>query len=76
MRLRTVHGRAHILDKTVDYLEGLSCGSPKLILREPIQPLQDRLNIPLSEKFLYKFYCAKVRKLSLQRECTHSVVVA
>jgi hypothetical protein len=53
----TVHDHTHILEKTVDYLESLSGSSFSLVLRQPVQPLQDRLDILLSEKFLYKFDC-------------------
>jgi hypothetical protein len=64
--IRTTHDHARILDETVDYLEGLSCSSPNLFLRESVQPLQDRVDILLSEKSLYKFYCVALRKPSLQ----------
>jgi hypothetical protein len=51
--LLTVHDHPHILDETVDNLEGLSCGNPSLVLRESVESLQDRIDVLLS--FLYKF---------------------
>jgi hypothetical protein len=71
--LLTVHDHARILDETVDDLESLSCGSPSLVLRESVQPLQDRLDILLSEKFLYKFDCVMLSKIARQREWTHLI---
>ncbi len=46
-----------MLDKTVDNFEGLSNGRPTLILGQPIQPLDRRLDIPLSPKLPHKFLC-------------------
>ena len=57
--LLTVHGCAHILGETVDDFESLSCGRQSLILRESVQPLQDFLDVLLSENLLYKFDCAE-----------------
>jgi len=57
--LLTVHGCAHILGETVDDFESLSCGRQSLILRELVQPLQDCLDVLLSENLLYKFDCAE-----------------
>jgi hypothetical protein len=37
--LLTVHNDPHILDKTVDNLEGLSCSDPSLVLRESVESL-------------------------------------
>jgi hypothetical protein len=38
--LLTVHDHVHILDKTVDDLESLTCSSPSLIVRKSIQSLE------------------------------------
>jgi hypothetical protein len=68
VRLSTVHDHPHVLDETVDD-----------ILREPVEALQDRLNILIS--FLYKFDCialskgnAGVRADSLDRSCLSCLV--
>jgi len=53
--LLTVHDHPPILDKTVDDLQGLHCGSASLVLREPVEPLQHRQNVALS--FLYECDC-------------------
>jgi len=74
--LLTVHDRAHILDETVDDLEDLSCGCPSLILRESVQPLQDRFDVLLSENPLHKFDYVAVSKATRQREKTHLIVPA
>ena len=37
--------------------KGLGCGSTSFVVRESVQPLQDRLDIFLSENFLHKFDC-------------------
>jgi hypothetical protein len=74
----TLHELPHVLNETVDDLESLGCGSPNLILRESVQPLQDRLDVLLPEKFLYKFDFVVLSKVSRpsQREHTHSIVAA
>ncbi len=41
----TVNHISHILKKTIDDLEGLRRSYPSLILGEPIQPLQYRLDV-------------------------------
>jgi hypothetical protein len=46
-----------MLDKTAHNLEGLSPGCPSLIKSEPVQPLQDSLDLILSEKFFDEFSC-------------------
>jgi hypothetical protein len=45
----------------MDDLKSLSRGSPSFVLRESVQPLEDRLDIPLSEKFLHKLYCVALK---------------
>ncbi len=81
MYLLTIHDHAHILDETVNYVECLTCGSPSLVLRESVQPLQDGLDIILSEGFLHKFDCAALSKVKtsarkdpLDRPCLSSLV--
>ena len=76
MHLLTIHDHAHILDETVNDLKCLTCGSPSLILRESVQPLQDGLDVILSESFLHKFDCAALSKVRHQRERTHLIVPA
>ena len=35
----TVHGLPHTLEKTVNDLQSLSCGSPSLVLGQSVDPL-------------------------------------
>ena len=56
MDFLTVHHDPHILEKTVDNLEGLHCSYPSLILGESAKPLDYRFDVLLSKK-LDKFYC-------------------
>jgi len=74
--LLTFHDHTHILDKTMDDFESLSGGSSSLIPSESVQPLQDRLNVLLSEKFLHKFDCVGLRNILRQQDETHSIVPA
>ena len=60
----------------MDDLESLSGGSANLVTSESVQPLQDRLNVLLSEKFLHKFDCVWLRKILNQQDVTHSIVPA
>ena len=76
MRLLTIDDHAHILDEAVEDLECLSCGSSSFVLRESVQPLQDRLNALLLEKVLYRFDCVLLSNITLRRERTHSTVAA
>ena len=58
MDLLTVNDILHILEKTIDNLEGLCRGYPSLILREPIQSLKYRLDVLTPEKLLLdKRFC-------------------
>jgi hypothetical protein len=52
----TVLNDPHILDKTVDNLEGLHCGDPSLILGESAKPSDYRFDVLLSKKS-NEFYC-------------------
>jgi hypothetical protein len=61
--LLTVHHHPHILDKTVDNLEGLRRCYPSLIQGKSIQPLDDRFDILLSKKLLDKFFCVAVSQV-------------
>jgi hypothetical protein len=72
----TVHNLRHILDEAIHNLEGLSCGSPGLVPRETVQPLQNRRDFLLSEDLLYKFDCYALRKVKRQREPTYLIVPA
>jgi hypothetical protein len=56
----TVRDHPHILDETVNNLEGLSCGNPSLVSRQSVKPLQDCLDILLSLR--YKFDCIAMNK--------------
>jgi hypothetical protein len=54
----TVDDIPHILEKTIDDLEGLRSGYPTLIFSEPIQPLKYRVDVlPPEEFILYKRFC-------------------
>jgi hypothetical protein len=55
--LPTVNNIPHILEKTIDDLEGLRRGHPSLILSEPIQPLKYRLDVVLPEELLDNRFC-------------------
>jgi hypothetical protein len=56
--LLTVNHIPHILEKTIDDLEGLRRSHPSLILSEPIQPLKYRLDVPPPEELLLdKGFC-------------------
>jgi hypothetical protein len=68
--LLTVHDRPHILDETVDNLEGLSCSNPRLVLRESVESLQDRLDVLIS--FRDEFDWIALSKATPQREPTHT----
>jgi hypothetical protein len=68
----TVYGHPHIPEETVDDLESLSCGSPSLVLGEPVESLQDRLDVILS--ILEEFDYVALSKATRQREWTHSTV--
>ena len=76
MSFLTVHELLHILDETVDDPESLSRGSPSLVLRESVQPLQDRLNVLVPEKILHKFDCNVLSKVVRQRKNTHLTAAA
>ena len=56
----TIHDDPHIqdLDETVDDFESLCCSSPSLILREPVQPLQDSFDV----SFPRKIHCTELSK--------------
>jgi hypothetical protein len=74
--LLTVHDLCHGLDKVVDDLESLSSSSPSLVLRETVQPLQDCLEVLLSDSLLYKFDYDALNKAARQQERTHLIVPA
>jgi hypothetical protein len=58
VNLLTVNHIPHILEKTIDDLEGLRRSHPSLILSEPIQPLKYRLDVlPPEELLLDKRFC-------------------
>jgi hypothetical protein len=50
--LLTVNHVPHILEKTIDDLEGLRRSYPGFILSEPIQPLKYRLDVLPPKKLL------------------------
>ena len=68
MRLLTIHDHPHTLDEAVNNLESLNCCSSSLVLRESVKPLQDRLDIVLSEGFLYEFDYVALSRVTRQRE--------
>jgi hypothetical protein len=56
--LLTVNHTLHILEKTIDDLEGLRRSHPSLILSEPIQPLKYSLDVLAPEELLLdKRFC-------------------
>jgi len=61
--LLTVHDHVHILDKTVDDLQSLTCSSPSLIVGKSIQSLEDSLDFLLSKGLLHKFDCVVLSKV-------------
>jgi len=64
VRLLTIHDHPHTLDKTVNDLKNVSCGSQSLVACESVQPLQDRLEVLLSENFLHRFDCVELSKVT------------
>jgi len=77
----TVNNDLHTLDETVDNLEGVNCCSPSFVVSESVQSLQDRLDVLLSEHFLYELDCDGLNKGntperidSLVRPCLSSLV--
>jgi len=56
-QLLTVYELLHVLDESVYDAESLSCGSPSLVYHQPVQSLQDRLNVLVPEKNLHKSGC-------------------
>ena len=65
-RLLTIHDHPHTLDETVNDLKSLGCGSQSLVACELVQPLQDCLDVLLSENFLCKFDCVALSKVTSQ----------
>lgn len=61
--LLTVHHHPHSLGKTVDNLNDLRCGYPGFILRESIQPLDNRVDVLPSRKLLYKIFCVTLNRV-------------
>jgi len=61
--LLTIHEHPHILDEAVDNSERMSYGSPGLVMRQSVKPLQDCLDILLLDKFLYRFDCVVLSKV-------------
>ena len=54
----TVNHIPHILEKTINDLEGLRRSYPSLIISEPIQPLKYRVDVlPPEELLLDKRFC-------------------
>jgi hypothetical protein len=72
----TVYDHPHILDETVDDLKRLRCRRSSLVPCETVQPLENRLDVILSEKLLYKFLCTALSQVTRQRRRTHLVVLA
>jgi hypothetical protein len=54
--LLTTHYHLHILDKAKDDLENVCYGLPSLVLRQPAQPLDNRLHFLLANNFPNKFF--------------------
>jgi hypothetical protein len=62
VHLLTVHYPFHIMEKTVNDLEGLCRGYPSLVLGETVQSLKYRLYVLLSnsKELLEKFFCVSL----------------
>ena len=71
MHLLTIHDYPHILDKTVDDLEGLRCGIPSLSPGESIQLLEHRMNTVFSQKLLSIFLCVALSQAIPKQKRTH-----
>jgi len=65
--LLTIHELPHILDESVDNGENVGCGSPSLVLREPVQPLQYCLGV-LLEKPFHKLDCVALSKSNVDED--------
>ena len=78
VKFLTVNHVPHILEKTMDDLEGLRRSYPSLISSEPIQPLKYRLDVlPPEEQLLDKrFYVAWSGNIISPLTRTHSVFLA
>src|SRR6266403_2171054 len=70
-----------MLDKTIDNFKSLSRGRPSFIQGEPIQPMENRLNVILSPNLLHKFLCVPLSQVlyqnninSLNRPCLTCLV--
>ena len=74
VHLLTVRDHRHVLDETVDNIESLSCSRSRLIFCEPVQPLQDRVDVLLSENLPDDFDCVALSKVTGRRKRTHLVV--
>jgi hypothetical protein len=53
----TVYDHPHILNETVDNLKRLRCRRPSLVLGESVQPLENRIDLILSKKFICESLC-------------------
>ena len=64
MHLLTIHDYPHILDKTVEDLEGLRCRNPRLLLSKSIKPLDHHSDLVVNvsfQKLLNKFLCVALQ---------------
>ena len=59
---------------TVHDAESLSCGSPSLVYRGPVQSLPASLNVLVPEK--HRFDCVALSRVPRRREWTGSILVA
>ena len=64
--LLTIDNNSRIPDKTVYDFESLSGGRTRLVQGQPIQPLEGRLDVILSPKFLNKCFCVVMSQVSYQ----------
>jgi hypothetical protein len=72
----TVYDHPHILEETVDDLKRLRCRRPSLVLGQSVEPLENRIDIILSEKLLYKFLCIALSQAKCWQKRTNLVVPA
>jgi hypothetical protein len=62
-KIFTIHDVPPMPDNTIDNFEGLSGSCPTLVHCEPIQPLEDQLNVIPSSKLLRDVLCFTFNQL-------------
>jgi hypothetical protein len=54
---RTFHNHLHIIDKTMDYTQGLRSSHPSLLLGQSVQPLDGCFDLTVTQQLLRKLLC-------------------